>query len=251
MRRRGSPRSGASDIGKLLRGLPSAAVALLALQPATALAQAYQCRIPGTLAVPKVTPDGPPRHSAVTGYTLSLSWSPEYCRGRETRAADRQQCSGRSGSFGMVVHGLWPEGSRSWPQWCAAGTQPRPQDLKPNMCLSPSAALLARQWAKHGSCMARRPATYFKVTRILWDGLAMPDFDRISREDGLTAGTIRTRFVDANPGWKASAVGVKLNSRGWLEELRLCYDKRFMPKACERGRLGARDKASVKIWRGL
>ena len=119
------------------------------------------------------------------------------------------------------------------------------------MCLSPSAALLARQWAKHGSCMARKPATYFRVTRILWDGLRLPDYDRVSREDGLTAGTIRTRFVDANRGWPREAVGVKLNARGWLEELRLCYDKRFMPARCDRTRFGAGDAAPAKIWRGI
>lgn len=99
--------------------------------------------------------------------------------------------------------------------------------------------------------MTRHPATYFKVTRILWNALRWPDYDRISREDDLTAGTIRTRFVDANPGWTREAVGVKLNARGWLQELRLCYDKRFMPKACNRARFGARDAAKAKIWRGL
>ena len=151
----------------------------------------------------------------------------------------------------MVVHGLWPDGGRGWPQWCALQVQPQPQDLRANMCITPSARLLARQWAKHGSCMTRHPATYFKVTRILWNGLRMPDFDRVSREDDLTAGTIRTRFADANPGWFPEAVGVRLDSRGWLEELRLCYDKRFMPKACDRGRLGAKDSMAAKIWRGL
>ncbi|MEZ5680962.1 MAG: ribonuclease T [Erythrobacter sp.] len=219
--------------------------------PAPLLAQAYQCRIPRTVTIPQVSPDSAVRRMPVTGYTLALSWSPGFCRGREGRAADRRQCSGREGRFGIVVHGLWPEGGRSWPQWCAPQIRPQPQDLRGNMCISPSARLLARQWAKHGSCMARRPATYFKVTRILWNGLRMPDFDRVSREVDLTAGTIRTRFVDANPGWFAEAVGVKLNSRGWLEELRLCYDKRFMPKACDRGRFGSKDDRAAKIWRGL
>ena len=91
----------------------------------------------------------------------------------------------------------------------------------------------------------------FKVMRILWEGLRIPDYDRVSREDRLTAGTIRTRFVDANHGWSREAVGVKLNARGWLQELRLCYDKRFMPTACDRTRYGARDSVPAKIWRGL
>ena len=57
--------------------------------------------------------------------------------------------------------------------------------------------------------------------------------------------------MDANRGWFAEAVGVKLNKRGWLEELRLCYDKRFMPEACDGQRYGAKDGTAAKIWRGL
>ena len=225
--------------------------AALGIAAAPAGAQSYQCRLPAQAAVPVVTPDSRPRRLPVTGYTLAVSWSPEFCKGRERQARHARQCSGRAGRFGMVVHGLWPESGRTWPQWCGSARQPTARDVRPNMCLSPSVSLLARQWAKHGSCMARRPAIYFKVTRVLWNGLRWPDYDRVSREDHLTAGTIRTRFVDANPGWSAEAVGVKLNARGWLEELRLCYDKRFMPKACDRARFGARDGTQAKIWRGL
>jgi ribonuclease T2 len=187
----------------------------------------------------------------ITGYTLALTWSPEFCRGREASRRDARQCSGRTGRFGMVVHGLWPESRQSWPQWCPSRSSLTAQAARPNLCLSPSEALVANQWAKHGSCMVRRPETYFRVTRILWNGLRIPDFDRISREGGLTAGTIRTRFVDANPGWRTEAVGVRLNKRGWLEEIRLCYDKRFMPVSCDQARFGAKDATPARIWRGL
>ncbi len=119
------------------------------------------------------------------------------------------------------------------------------------MCMMPSTRLIARQWAKHGSCMTKRPDTYFKVTRILWDSLRIPDYDRISREDGLTAGRIRKAFADANGGWRASQIGVKLNRSGWLEEIRLCYNKRFRPTRCDAKRFGARDSVRAKIWRGL
>ena len=117
--------------------------------------------------------------------------------------------------------------------------------------MMPSARLQASEWAKHGACMARAPETYFKVTRILWDSLQLPDLDRLSKEPDLTAGLLRERFAAANPGWRADAVGLKLNPRGWLEELRLCYDRRFRPAACDRRRLGPKDDTAVKIWRGL
>ena len=70
-------------------------------------------------------------------------------------------------------------------------------------------------------------------------------------EDALTAGRIRTAFADANPGWNASAIGVRLNRDGWLEEIRLCYNRRFRPTRCDANRFGARDTRPAKIWRGL
>ncbi len=92
---------------------------------------------------------------------------------------------------------------------------------------------------------------YFKTTRILFEGLRLPDFDRLSKDPELTAGLIRTRFAAANPGWGPDAVGLSVNERGWLRELRLCYDRRFMPSACDRRRMGPKDSVAVKIWRGL
>ncbi|MEX0341275.1 MAG: ribonuclease T [Erythrobacter sp.] len=234
-----------------LRHLAALGSAVALLHSSPLAAQHYQCSTPRAVQVPQVRAEAPPRRMPVTGYTLALSWSPEFCKSREGQRRHARQCGGREGMFGLVVHGLWPASGRSWPQWCVAQRQPRPREIAANMCLSPSAALIARQWAKHGACMTRRPATYLRVTRILWEGLRIPDFDRISREDDLTAGTIRTRFVDANPGWFAEAVGVKLNKRGWLEELRLCYDKRFMPTGCGPSRFGAGDNVPAKIWRGL
>ena len=217
--------------------------------PVLAHAQAFQCSRPREVRVPAVDAERA-RRLPVTGYTLALSWAPEFCRFREDDKRHARQCSGREGRFGFTVHGLWPESGRSWPQWCG-GRGMRAAELRKNLCISPDARLVTRQREKHGTCMANAPATYLKVTRILYNGLQWPDFVRISREEGLTAGTIRTRLADANPGWFPEAIGVHLDRKGWLEELRLCYDKRFMPKACDKARFGAGDKAAAKIWRGL
>jgi len=217
----------------------------------TASAQSYQCRMPKITTAPQVERDGPVRRMPVAGYTLALSWSPEFCKPREGQRSHALQCSGRNGRFGMVVHGFWPEGARSWPQWCPARRKPTGAEVAGQLCISPATRLVARQWAKHGSCTGWPPATYFKVTNILYRSLRFPDFDRLSREDGLTAGMLRERFVAANPGFFESAIGVKLNQRGWLEELRLCYGKNFRPARCDTRRFGVPDADEVKIWRGL
>ncbi|HTN14939.1 MAG TPA: ribonuclease T [Sphingomonadaceae bacterium] len=229
------------------------AAAVLAAFPSAALAQAYQCHVPNApLAIPKPIPDGPVRRIAATHYTLGLSWSPEYCRTRKTNAADHFQCAGKNGRFGLVLHGLWPEGKGSdWPQWCPTTRQVTPQIARQNLCMTPSAALLAHEWAKHGACMTRRPEAYFKAARILWNSLTLPDLDRLSRQEELSAGMIRQAMADAFPAFTPDMVGVRLSKRGWLEEIRLCYGKTFRPARCTKAQFGPADGTPAKIWRGL
>lgn len=224
---------------------------LLSTLSGVAHAQAYQCRMPERVSVPRVEPESRERRVPVTGYTLALSWAPEFCKPREGQPRHALQCSGSNGRFGLVVHGLWPEGRSTWPQWCRTPRQVSPAEARRNLCMMPSTSLVARQWTKHGACMARTPEGYFKATRILWASLRLPDLDRLSREEGLTAGRLREAFVIANPAWQPEMIGVKLNQRGWLEELRLCYGKDFMPTRCNARQLGATDRKGVKIWRGL
>ncbi len=228
----------------------TAALGALLAVPAEVSAQAYQCTLPhGPVTLPSLD-RGPERRAPVTGYTLAVSWSPEYCRTRTRSRADAWQCSGAGGRFAMVLHGLWPQGRGFSPQWCSGGRELRAQDLRANLCITPSARLLAHEWARHGSCMVRRPATYFKVERILWNSLRWPDFDRLSRRDP-TAGDLRRAFVEANPAWQPDEVGIELNERGWLEGLRLCYGADFLPRRCRASTLGPGAAAKVKIWRGL
>jgi len=111
--------------------------------------------------------------------------------------------------------------------------------------------MLAHEWAKHGACMAPRPESYFRTVRILWNGLRWPDFDRLGRRGELTAGRVREEFSQANRLWQPEAIGLVLSERGWLRELRLCYDTRFRPTACDARRFGPADSAPVHIWRGL
>lgn len=221
------------------------------LAPSAAMAQSYQCKMPRAIEPPYAERNGPVRQLPITGYTMAVSWSPEFCRGREDNRAQALQCSGRNGRFGFVLHGLWPESGRTWPQWCPTRLHPTGIDVARQLCTTPSAALVAHQWAKHGSCMVKTPQSYFKVSNILWKSYRWPDYDRMSRQQGLTAGDIRNAFAEANSGWRADAVGVHLNDKGWLQELRLCYDKRFMPIRCDKARFGAKDEVPAKIWRGL
>ena len=234
-----------------MRALAALALALLPLPVwAPAWAQAYQCTPSGRITPPRpIVPDGPVRRTPIAGYTLAASWSPDYCKTSGDTAS--LQCSGRNGRFGFVLHGLWPESaSGPGPQWCQS-LQPSVPDLRANLCMTPSPDLLAHEWAKHGSCMARTPVQYFRAAAILWRSLHWPDVDRLSRKDGLTVRDLREAFVAENPAWRPDQVGVVLSRTGWLREMRLCYSRRFLPVRCDRRRLGTPDATPLKIWRGL
>ncbi|MDE8653822.1 ribonuclease T2 family protein [Novosphingobium album (ex Liu et al. 2023)] len=234
------------------RAAAFAALAAAALgSPAPTLAQAYQCRLPHHVeATRPVQPDGPVRHTAISGYVLAASWSPEYCRMSGNRGS--MQCSGINGRFGFVLHGLWPEGRKGAdPQWCAATPRPSPDLIRRNLCMTPAPRLLEHEWAKHGSCMAKTPETYFKVSGILWRSLRWPDADHLSRQPDLTAGKLRDAFLQLNPGWKREAIGIVASRSAWLREIKLCYDRHFLPARCDRADFGPSDKTALKIWRGL
>lgn len=229
----------------------TALLLLLLALPGPALAQAYQCRVPERIEMPRTSrPDGPVRKVPVGRYTLSASWSPEFCKQRGKSGP--MQCSGQSGRFGFILHGLWPESnSGPPPQWCSVRPSPPPALLRRHLCMTPSAKLLEHEWAKHGSCMAKRPETYFKVAAILWRSICWPDADRLSRKKALTAGDLREAFVRANPAWRQDQIGILTSRTGWLREVRLCYGKDFMPMRCERRTYGPSNSKPLKIWRGL
>ncbi|BEU98921.1 ribonuclease T2 [Novosphingobium olei] len=215
---------------------------------AAARAEAPSCRLPPAFAQPPApAPDGPMRRTAIAGYTLALSWSPEFCRTRRTGGGESMQC-GTMGRFGFVLHGLWPEArGGGWPQWCPARTMPDVATLRRHLCMTPSPDLLTHEWAKHGACMSATPAVYFGEAEKAWARVRLPDMAALARRPTLDAGTLRRAFVAANPGLPMRGIRLLLGREGQLKEVHLCLGRSKAYVACPRGRDGPGNDAPVSI----
>ncbi len=220
--------------------------------PSIVQAQAYQCSTPAS--VERVRPDlpsasQPKRDIPIGGYTLAITWAPQYCRDNSDRASSSFQC-GADNRFGFTLHGLWPDGiDKDWPQYCRAAGFVPPPVIRAHLCTTPSAQLLQHEWAKHGTCMpGNRPARYFNQSAGLYGKLRYPDMDALSRAP-LTAGRFATALAGANPGLNADMMRVTATKQGWLDEVWICLDRRFRYRRCPVHQGGLDPAAPLKIWR--
>lgn len=227
--------------------------AALLLAPAAAKAQSQSCAIPA--GPQRVRPDLPSRDQPrrvlpIGGYTLAITWSPQFCRERGRDASARFQCGGGN-SFGWTLHGLWPDGvGKEWPQYCRpTGLVPQPV-IRRNLCATPSAQLIQHEWAKHGTCMpGYGPARYFREATALYDRLRYPDMEALSRRP-LTASMFAGAMARANPGLGANMMRVTATRQGWLDEVWICLDRAFRYRRCPAHQGGLSPGAPLKIWRG-
>ena len=231
---------------------PIAAAALL-VSPVVALAQARDCRVPAVLPRPVLErPDaGEKRDLPIGGYTLALSWSPEYCRTRQNSNADRSQCGGGAQRFGFTLHGLWPDGrGQQWPQYCRPAALLPDKVIRANLCAMPSVQLQQHEYAKHGTCMNLAPDAYFRTATGLYGRLRYPDMNALSRQPALSVRKLAEALAAANGGMDPAAFKIITNRRGWLEEVRLCLNTALKPQRCRASAQGARATETVKVWRG-
>ena len=96
-----------------------AAIAVV-LAPGIASAQALVCTPSANPPRPKPelpSADQPRRVLPIGGYTLAITWGPQFCRNGGFTPAARFQC-GSGNRFGFTLHGLWPDGiDKDWPQY--------------------------------------------------------------------------------------------------------------------------------------
>jgi ribonuclease T2 len=226
------------------------AAAIAASVPGIASAQAASCRIPAHFAMPRPEPVAADqvRRTPVTRYTLALSWSPQHCFQARGRDSDAMQCDGSAGRFGFILHGLWPETEgREWPQYCRPARQISRATLRRHLCMTPSAELLQHEWSRHGTCMSPTPERYFRAAAILYRAVRYPDMAALARETTLSVADFTRAFAGANPGLRENMISVQTTRAGWLEEVRICLDRRFRRTRCPDWSRGAPPQARLRI----
>lgn len=163
-------------------------------------------------------------------YVLSLSWSPQYCS-TPAGARDTLQCGGGR-RFAFVAHGLWPQFERGWPQFCAAGPEPSPAEVKTILDIMPSARLVRHEWSKHGSCSGLDAARYLALVRKAFQSVKTPaEFSGPGQQVRLKPAQLKKRFVETNNLAGDTSLAVLCAGR-FLSEVRVCFDRNLQSRAC-------------------
>ncbi|MGA7490439.1 MAG: ribonuclease T2 [Xanthobacteraceae bacterium] len=165
-------------------------------------------------------------------YVLALSWSPSFCEASGERGTPpQQQCAARPYSF--VVHGLWPQYEKGFPEFCQQPAPRLQRSIVSSMLdLMPAPRLIFNQWDKHGTCSGLTASAYFETVRKARALVKIPDaYIEPSEQLTVSPEEVEQAFVNANAGLPRDGVAVTCDSRR-LGEVRICLDKDFRFRSC-------------------
>ena len=164
-------------------------------------------------------------------YVLSLTWSPSYCEAEGGARNDAQCETGRRNGF--LVHGLWPQYERGYPEDCPTRLTPDSAEIRAVADLMPAPGLVRHEWRKHGSCSGLSPADYLKTVRAAREAVRIPAaFRRLDNYVMVSPAEVEAAFVAANPGLRPGGVAVVCDGRR-LREVRVCLTRGLGFRACE------------------
>ncbi len=151
-------------------------------------------------------------------YVLSLSWSPSFCAEaaeRHATARPAPQCGARPYSF--VVHGLWPQYDKGFPEYCQSRRRGSiTASSRAMLDLMPAPHLIYNEWDKHGTCSGLSAARLFRDRAQSARGGENPA--RLCRACrtalNVTPGAVEDAFVKANPGLSPAASRSNATSGG-------------------------------------
>jgi ribonuclease T2 len=165
-------------------------------------------------------------------YVLALSWSPSFCEASGERGTPpQQQCGARPYSF--VVHGLWPQYEKGFPEFCQQPAPRLDRNIVSSMLdLMPAPRLIFREWDRHGTCSGLSPNAYFETVRKARAVVKIPEpYIALNAPLTVTPDEVEEAFVKASPGLARDGIAVICDSRR-LGEVRICLGKDLRFSAC-------------------
>jgi ribonuclease T2 len=186
-------------------------------------------------------------------FMLVLSWSPSFCAESAERNPYRPnpQCGPRPYSF--VVHGLWPQYDRGFPEFCQVPVPRLNRNTMSAMLdLMPAPNLIYHEWDRHGTCSGMSAGVYFDTIRKARAVVKIPpEFLDLQSTLTVSPGEIEEAFVKANPGLTREGMSISCGSRR-LDEIRICMTRDLQFRDCENiaRRSCKRDKLAMPPVRG-
>lgn len=163
-------------------------------------------------------------------YLLSLSWSPAFCLSDPGAA----ECSGPR-RFGFIVHGLWPQNEKGWPENCDVH-RPVPDSVVAAVAdIMPARGLVYHEWSAHGTCSGLEPTDYFALIRRAHAGVNIPaTLSGAGQAVEQSPAAIAQAFLRANPQLSAASIVVTCSGQGAprLREVHICLDRSLNPRKC-------------------
>ena len=167
-------------------------------------------------------------------YVLALSWSPSYCEAAAERSSGRppaEQCGERPYSF--VVHGLWPQYEKGFPEYCEQPAPKLDRALVSSMLdLMPNPRLVFNEWSRHGTCAGFAARRYFEELRKARAAVKIPEeYLELATAREVAPAEVEEAFIKANPGLGAGAISVACDSKR-VNEVRVCLTKDLQFRDC-------------------
>jgi len=167
-------------------------------------------------------------------YVLALSWSPSFCEASAERGKSGRSQVQCERPYSFVVHGLWPQYERGFPEYCQRPSPRLDRNIMTSMLdLMPAPGLIFNEWDKHGTCSGLAARAYFESIRKARAAVKIPEeFLQLSEQKTIAPADLEAAFIKVNPGLSSSAISVTCSSRR-LSEVRICLSKDMQFRACE------------------
>jgi ribonuclease T2 len=164
-------------------------------------------------------------------YVLSLSWSPNWCA-IEGDARKSPQCDARH-DHGWILHGLWPQYHRGWPEFCQTAERPPSRAMTGDMAdIMGTSGLAWYQWNKHGTCSGLSAPAYYALSREAYARVTRPAiFRKLDRTVKLPAAVVEEAWLQANPTLEPDGITITCKD-GHIQEARICLSRSLDPVPC-------------------